>query len=85
MASLGTEFVRWHRDGCTTHIFNPAAFSLTLVSLLLLASGATRLTLGRDIAATQQSPPYRRGVGTPVDVAKAREPAAKASGTGAAP
>jgi hypothetical protein len=56
--SLGKEFVRWEREGRRTHIFNPSAFSLSLFSVLLIATGTTHLTWGIEIAATQQSPPY---------------------------
>jgi hypothetical protein len=37
---LGKEFVRWHREGRLTHIFNPSAFSLTIFSLILMPSDA---------------------------------------------
>jgi len=49
---LGKEFVRWQRDGTSTHIFNPSAFSLGLFSLVLIATGTTDLTWGVDIATT---------------------------------
>ena len=49
---MGKEFVRWRRDGRSTHIFNPSAFSLGLFSLILLATGTTDLTWGQDIAST---------------------------------
>ncbi len=49
---MGKEFVRWRRDGRSTHIFNPSAFSLGLFSLILLATATTDLTWGQDIAST---------------------------------
>ncbi|HEX9698425.1 MAG TPA: hypothetical protein VGD06_03105 [Acidobacteriota bacterium] len=49
---LGKEFVRWQREGNRVHIFNPSAFSLGLFSLVLIATGATELTWGREIATT---------------------------------
>jgi hypothetical protein len=49
---LGKEFVLWYRDGKKVHIFNPSAFSLGLFSLILIATGTTDLTWGRDIAST---------------------------------
>ena len=49
---LGKEFVRWHRDGRRTHIFNPSAFSLGLFSLVLIATSTTDLTWGQEIATT---------------------------------
>ena len=49
---MGKEFVRWHREGQRTHIFNPSAFSLGLFSLVLIGTNTTDLTLGQDIATT---------------------------------
>ena len=49
---MGKEFVRWHREGRRTHIFNPSAFSLGLFSLVLIATSTTDLTWGPDIATT---------------------------------
>ncbi|HXV59209.1 MAG TPA: SEL1-like repeat protein, partial [Vicinamibacteria bacterium] len=49
---LGKELVRWHRDGRWTHIFNPSAFSLGLFSLALIATKASDLTWGQEIATT---------------------------------
>jgi len=55
---LGKEFVRWHRDGRRVHIFNPSAFALGLFSLVLIATGTTDLTWGREIASTLTLAPY---------------------------
>ena len=49
---LGKEYVRWQRDGKSTHIFNPSAFALGLFSLLLIISNTTDLTWGQEIAST---------------------------------
>jgi hypothetical protein len=49
---MGKEFVRWQREGRSTHIFNPSAFSLGLFSLVLIATGTTHLTWGPEIATT---------------------------------
>ncbi len=49
---LGKAFVQWRREGRRTHIFNPSAFSLGLFSLVLIATGTSDLTWGRDIATT---------------------------------
>ena len=49
---MGKEFVRWHREGKKTHIFNPSAFSLGLFSLVLIATDTTDLTWGQEIATT---------------------------------
>jgi hypothetical protein len=58
VGSLGKEFVRWRREGRSTHIFNPSALSLSVFSVLLLLTGSTSLTWGIEIASTQQTPPY---------------------------
>lgn len=52
MGVMGKELVRWQRDGKSTHIFNPSAFSLGLFSLLLIVTGTTHLTWGPEIAST---------------------------------
>jgi hypothetical protein len=49
---LGKALVRWDRDGRRVHIFNPSAFSLSLFSLVLIATGTTDLTWGQEIATT---------------------------------
>jgi TPR repeat protein len=55
---LGKQFIRWRRDGKLTHIFNPAAFGLTLFSLVLIFTGTTGNTWGEQIAITQGRPPH---------------------------
>jgi TPR repeat protein len=55
---LGKEFVRWTREGRLTHIFNPSAFSLFIVSLALILTQTTPLTWAREIATTQILPPH---------------------------
>jgi hypothetical protein len=54
---LGKEFVRWYREGRSTHIFNPSAFSLGLFSVLLISTGTSDLTWGADIASTLRLAP----------------------------
>lgn len=49
---LGKELIRWRREGRRVHVFNPSAFALGLFSLVLIATGATDLTWGREIATT---------------------------------
>ncbi len=49
---LGKAFVRWEREGRRVHIFNPSAFSLGLFSIALIATGATPITWGEEIATT---------------------------------
>ena len=55
---MGKEFVRWQRDGRSTHIINPSAFSLGLFSLVLIATNTTDLTWGQDIATTLTLAPH---------------------------
>ena len=52
------EFICWTKDGRRTHIFNPSSFPLAVFSIILLATGATDLTWGREIASTQFYPPH---------------------------
>ncbi|MFN0245224.1 MAG: RnfABCDGE type electron transport complex subunit D [Planctomycetota bacterium] len=56
-AALGKAFVKWTRDGRTTHVFNPSAFSLALFAVVLLATGTTDLTWGGKIADSFAQPP----------------------------
>lgn len=49
---MGKEFVRWNRDGKSTHIFNPSAFTLGLFSLVLILTSSTDITWGPQIAST---------------------------------
>jgi hypothetical protein len=55
---LGKEFVRWHREGKSVHIFNPSAFSLALFSVVLIATGTTGITWGPEIASTLSLAPH---------------------------
>jgi hypothetical protein len=54
---LAKEFIRWHREGRLTHIFNPSAFSLGLFSLVLVLTRSSDLTWGDFIAGTLFMPP----------------------------
>jgi len=54
---FGKEFLRWNRDGHSTHIFNPSAFALFLTSIVLIATHNTPITWGDEIATTFLSPP----------------------------
>ena len=51
------DLIRWNKDGRRVHIFNPSSFPLAVFSLVLLATGATNLTWGQNIASTQFYPP----------------------------
>jgi hypothetical protein len=55
---LGKQFICWRRGGKLTHIFNPSAFGLTIVSLILIFTGTTGHTWGEEIAVTQGYPPH---------------------------
>ena len=55
---LGKHFIRWHRDGKLTHVFNPSVFALTIFSLILLFTGTTGHTWGETIAITEERPPH---------------------------
>jgi tetratricopeptide (TPR) repeat protein len=52
------DLIRWTKDGRRVHIFNPSSFALSVFSIALLATGATHLTWGPEIATTQLLPPY---------------------------
>ena len=55
---FGKEFLRWKRDGHSTHIFNPSAFALFLTSIVLLATHNTPMTWGVEISSTFNLPPH---------------------------
>lgn len=55
---IGKAFIRWNRDGKRIHIFNPSAFSLAAFSIVLLATGATNITWGQEIASTLSLGPH---------------------------
>jgi len=55
---LGKQFLKWHREGRLTHIFNPSAFSAFVVSIALLATHTSQLTWGEEIATTVNRPPH---------------------------
>ena len=61
MVALGfaaKELIRWNKDGRRAHIFNPSSFPLAVFSLVLLATGSSDMTWGREIANTQFYPPH---------------------------
>ena len=55
---LAKELIRWQKGGKSAHIFNPSSFPLAVASLVLIATGATDITWGVEIAQTQYNPPY---------------------------
>ena len=52
------ELLRWEKNGRLSHIFNPSSFPLAVFSLALLATGASDMTWGKQIATTQFYPPH---------------------------
>ncbi len=52
VAFLGKALLRWEREGRRKHIFNPSAFTLTLFSIVLIATNTTDLTWGPELAST---------------------------------
>lgn len=55
---LGKEFLRWKRDGHSSHIFNPSSFPLFIFSIVLIATHTTGMTWGSEIATTMYYPPH---------------------------
>jgi hypothetical protein len=56
--ALGKTFIRWKRNGKSTHIFNPSALALTLFSLVLILTDTTKYTWGEELATMLGAPPY---------------------------
>jgi hypothetical protein len=57
VAFAGKALLQWDNRGRLTHIFNPSALALTVMSIGLLVAGASDITWGREIAITQFYPP----------------------------
>jgi hypothetical protein len=47
---FGKEFVRWQREGRSTHIFNPSVLGLSLFSLIIILTGTTDITWAQQFA-----------------------------------
>jgi hypothetical protein len=61
MVALGLaakEMITWNKEGRRSHIFNPSSFPLAVFSIVLLATGTSDITWGREIASTQFYPPH---------------------------
>ena len=58
MGFAAKEFLRWMKDGRSSHIFNPSSFPLAVVSMVLILTGTTSMTWGPEIADTQFRPPH---------------------------
>jgi hypothetical protein len=54
---LGKEFITWNYQGRRRHIFNPSAFSLSVASIVLLATNTVDMTHAVDIAVAFHGPP----------------------------
>jgi hypothetical protein len=57
VAFAAKEWIRWQRDGRTTHIFNPSSFALAVFSAGLIITHGTGITQGIEIASTLFYPP----------------------------
>ncbi|HEY4361140.1 MAG TPA: hypothetical protein VGN17_09235 [Bryobacteraceae bacterium] len=55
---FGKEYLRWKRDGQSTHIFNPSAFALFIASVILISTGTTPISWGTEISTTFNYPPH---------------------------
>ncbi len=49
---LGKEFLRWKKDGRSTHIFNPSGFGLMCAATALILLGETDLTWAKPLSTT---------------------------------
>jgi hypothetical protein len=58
LALLSREYLRWRRDGQSTHIFNPSAAGLAVVSIALIATRTWSHTWGAEVATTLENAPY---------------------------
>ncbi len=58
IAVVCKEFIKWNRDGRLTHIFNPSAIGLFIISLGFLLTHSTGITWGGEIADTLRRPPH---------------------------
>ncbi|MFN0051132.1 MAG: hypothetical protein ACKV0T_03015 [Planctomycetales bacterium] len=56
-AFLAKELVTWNYGGRRRHIFNPSALPLSVVSLIILATGQVGLTRGVDLVGAFELPP----------------------------
>jgi TPR repeat protein len=58
LAYLSRELLRWERDGRSVHIFNPSAFGLCVISLVLIVFELPHLTWGAEISVALGRPLY---------------------------
>ena len=52
------ELITWEKNGRRAHIFNPSSFPLAVAAVVLLATGMSDITWGKQIATTQFYPPH---------------------------
>ena len=55
---IAKDYFTWVKDGRRTHIFNPSAISLSVVSLLLIITDSTHIGWGLEISNTLNIPPH---------------------------
>lgn len=55
---VAKETIAWNKDGKRSHIFNPSSFPLGLFSFVLILTGTTNITWGREVATTLFQPPH---------------------------
>ncbi len=58
LAYLSREWLRWNRAGKSVHVFNPSAFGLCVVSLVLIIWEIPHLTHGNEISVALARPDY---------------------------
>jgi len=58
LAYVSREWLRWKRDGKSVHIFNPSAFGLCVVSLVLILWEIPHLTYGNQISTALARPEF---------------------------
>ncbi|MFN3198775.1 MAG: hypothetical protein ACE366_10250 [Bradymonadia bacterium] len=54
---LSREYIKWNLADRKTHIFNPSAFGLTVLSVILIATQNSDISYGLEIATTLGQPP----------------------------
>ncbi|HEY3157800.1 MAG TPA: hypothetical protein VGJ78_02470, partial [Vicinamibacterales bacterium] len=58
VGSAAKELITWEKNGRRAHIFNPSSFPLAVAAVLLLVTGTSDITWGKQIATTQFYPPH---------------------------
>ena len=55
---VAKELLTWEKNGRRAHIFNPSSFPLAVAAVVLLLTGTSDITWGKQIATTQFYPPH---------------------------